>query len=316
MDGTAVKSERLLQIYSRLANGDVLKKKELAQQFHVTERSIQRDMESLRCFFAQQNLRQDIVYDRAERGYQLESPSAAFLTNSEIFAVCKILLESRSMCRDEMLPILDKLLACCVPERSKRTVSALLANEKHHYIEPHHGRPILDGLWDIGQAVQEHRMLEITYERMKEPKLVRRRVLPVGILFSEYYFYLTAFLEDKSNFENPEDLFPTIYRIDRIREFRVLEERFQVPYKDRFQEGEFRKRVQFMYGGKLQRIRFRYTGPSIEAVLDRLPTAKVVEKGDLGCIIEAEVFGKGIEMWLRSQGEYIAVIEERAGVSL
>lgn len=309
MDGTAVKSERLLQIYSRLANGDVLKKKELAQQFHVTERSIQRDMESLRCFFAQQYLRQDIVYDRAERGYRLESPSAAFLTNSEIFAVCKILLESRSMCRDEMLPILDKLLACCVPERSKQTVSALLANEKHHYIEPHHGRPILDGLWDIGQAVQEHHMLEITYERMKEPKLVRRRVLPVGILFSEYYFYLTAFLEDKSNFENPEDLFPTIYRIDRIREFQVLEERFQVPYKDRFQEGEFRKRVQFMYGGRLEKIRFRYTGLSIEAVLDRLPTAEIVERDEQGWTVEAEVFGKGIEMWLRSQGPWVSMFD-------
>lgn len=311
MDGTAVKSERLLQIYTLLADGNVLKKKELAQQFHVTERSIQRDMESLRCFFAQQNLRQDIVYDRAERGYRLESPSAAFLTNSEIFAVCKILMESRSMRRDEMLPILDKLLACCVPERSKRTVSALLANEKHHYIEPHHGRPILDGLWDIGQAVREHRVLEITYERMKEPKLVRRRVLPAGILFSEYYFYLTAFLEDKSAFENPEDLFPTIYRIDRIREFQVLEERFQVPYKDRFQEGEFRKRVQFMYGGRLERIRFRYTGPSIEAVLDRLPTAEIVERNKQGWTVEAEVFGKGIEMWLRSQGEYVKMVEKR-----
>lgn len=311
MDSAALKSERLLQIYSQLADGGILKKKELAQQFHVTERSIQRDIESLRCFFAQQNLRQDIVYDRAERGYRLESPSAAFLTNSEIFAVCKILLESRSMRRDEMLPILDKLLACCVPERSKRAVSALLANEKHHYIEPHHGRPILDGLWDIGQAVQEHRMLEITYERMKEPKLVRRRVLPVGILFSEYYFYLTAFLEDKSAFENPEDLFPTIYRIDRIRECHMLEERFQVPYKDRFQEGEFRKRVQFMYGGRLENIRFQYTGPSIEAVLDRLPTAEIVEQDEQGWTVEAEVFGKGIEMWLRSQGEYVNMLEKQ-----
>lgn len=309
MDGTAVKSERLLQIYTLLADGDVLKKKELAQQFHVTERSIQRDMESLRCFFAQQNLRQDIVYDRAEQGYRLESPSTAFLTNSEIFAVCKILLESRSMRRDEMLPILDKLLACCVPERSKRTVSALLANEKHHYIEPHHGWPILDGLWDIGQAVQEHRVLEITYERMKEPKLVRRRVLPVRILFSEYYFYLTAFLENKSNFENQEDMFPTIYRIDRIREFQVLEERFQVPYKDRFQEGEFRKRVQFMYGGRLEKIRFRYTGLSIEAVLDRLPTAEIVERDEQGWTVEAEVFGKGIKMWLRSQGPWVSMVD-------
>lgn len=311
MDGTALKSERLLQIYSRLADGEVLRKKELAQRFHVTERSIQRDMESLRIFCAGQGLRQEIVYDRAKGGYRLENPTASFLTNSEIFAVCKILLESRSMRRDEMLPILDKLVACCVPEGSRRAVTDLLANEKYHYIEPHHGKPILPGLWKLGLAVREHRVLEITYERMKEPKLVRRRVLPVGILFSEYYFYLTAFLEDRSDFENPEDLFPTIYRIDRIRGFQVLEKRFQLPYKDRFQEGEFRKRVQFMYGGRLQRIRFRYTGPSVEAVLDRLPTAEIVERDEQGWTVDAEVFGKGIEMWLRSQGEYVKMVEKR-----
>lgn len=309
MDGVSVKSDRLLQIYSRLVDGNVLQKKELAQKFHVTERSIQRDMESLRCFFSDQGLQQEIVYDRTQKGYRLDQPALPLLSNSEILAVCKILLESRSMCRDEMLPILDKLISCCVPEESKRSVTELLANEKYHYIEPHHGQHILPGLWEIGQAVQEHRVLEIEYERIKTPKLVRRRVMPVGIMFSEYYFYLTAFLENKATFENPDDLFPTIYRIDRIKSFQVLDEHFKFPYKDRFQEGEFRKRVQFMYGGRLERIKFRYTGPSIEVVLDRLPTAKIVEQDENGWTVEAEVFGKGIDMWLRSQGEQIQVVK-------
>ena len=66
---------------------------------------------------------------------------------------------------------------------------------------------------------------------------MRRRVLPVGIMFSEYYFYLTAFLEDKTDFDNPDDLFPTIYRIDRIQDFRVLEEHFRVPYCERVVPG-------------------------------------------------------------------------------
>ena len=308
MDGTLVKSERLLQIYSRLVSGDVLPKKELARQFHVTERSIQRDMESLRCFFAEQGLQQDVVYDKAVKGYRLESSACSLLNNSEILAVCKILLESRSMRKDEMLPILDKLIACCVPERSKRAVTELLANEKYHYVEPHHGRPLLPGLWEIGQTVQNHQVMEIEYERLKEPKLVRRRVLPVGIMFSEYYFYLTAFLEDKTTFENPDDLFPTIYRIDRIKSFKVLDEHFQVPYKDRFQEGEFRKRVQFMYGGKLEHIEFKYSGPSIESVLDRLPMVQVVEEKEGSYTVRAETFGTGILMWLQSQGDKVEVL--------
>ena len=43
-----------------------------------------------------------------------------------------------------------------------------------------------------------------------------------------------------------------------------------------------------------------------EAVLDRLPTAEIVERDETGWTVEAEVFGKGIEMWLRSQGSYIS----------
>lgn len=299
------KSARLLSIYARLLSGQTLGKAELAVEYNVTTRSIQRDIESLRYFLADQGLAQDVVFDRTAKGYRLANIIPKGLSNSEILAVCKILLESRSMRKDEMLPILDKLIDCAVPKESQKAVKALIANEQRHYIEPHHNQPILNGLWEIGQAVKNRQIIQIEYERMKEPKLVSRRVQPVGIMFSEYYFYLTAFLEKRENFETPEDLFPTIYRIDRIRSFQVLNEHFQLPYRDRFEEGEFRKRVQFMYGGKLETIRFRYTGPSLEAVLDRLPTARVIAQDEEGWMISAEVFGKGIGMWLRSQGDYV-----------
>ena len=299
------KSARLLTIYSRLVGGETLSRAELARDYNVSTRSIQRDVEALRCFIAEQGLAQEIVYGKKFGGYRLMFSEPRGLTNDEILAVCKILLESRSLRRDEMMPILDKLIDCAVPEDSKKAVKKLIGNEAHHYIEPHHGKRILRSLWQIGQAVQEQRVVEIEYERMKEPSLVKRRVLPVGLMFSEYYFYLTAFLEDKSGFENPDDLFPTIYRVDRIRSFKVLDEHFKVPYLDRFEEGEFRKRVQFMYGGKLQTVRFTYTGPSVEAVLDRLPTAEIVGERDGEYEIRAEVFGKGIEAWLRSQGAYV-----------
>lgn len=299
------KSARLLSIYARLLSGQTLGKAELAVEYNVTTRSIQRDIESLRYFLADQGLAQDVVFDRTAKGYRLANIIPKGLTNSEILAVCKILLESRSMRKDEMLPILDKLIDCAVPKESQKAVKALIANEQRHYIEPHHHQPILNGLWELGQAVRNRQIIQIEYERMKEPKLVSRRVQPVGIMFSEYYFYLTAFLEKRENFETPDDLFPTIYRIDRIKSFQVLNEHFQLPYRDRFEEGEFRKRVQFMYGGKLETIRFRYTGPSLEAVLDRLPTAQVTSQDEEGWTISAEVFGKGIDMWLRSQGDYV-----------
>lgn len=307
-----LKSARLLSIYARLLNGRVLNKQELAQEFGVTARSIQRDLESLRSFLSNEMLGQDVVYDRAAGGYRLTKTQPKGLTNGEILAVCKILLESRSMCRGEMLPILDKLVDCCVPEENKHAVQRMIGNEKLLYIEPHHGQPILQGLWELGQAVQQKRVLEIEYRKLKGQETVKRTVEPVGILFSEYYFYLAAYIRDidrKQAFENPDDLYPTIYRIDRIQAFQVLPEHFTPAYASRFQEGEFRRRVQFMYGGRLQKIRFKYTGSSIEAVLDRLPTAQIVETDEDGWVVSAEVFGKGIDMWLRSQGQMIQTLQ-------
>ena len=312
MTESDAKSARLLAIYSELINGEILKKAELAQRFHVTQRSIQRDIESLRCFFAEQMLVHDIIYDGKAKGYRLTDTVPYGLSNSEILAVCKILLESRSMRRDEMMPVLDKLVDYCVPAENKKAVQKLISNEKFLYVEPHHGKKVLDGLWELGQSVQKHRVLEIQYQKLKHRETVTRLIEPVGLLFSEFYFYLVAFIRDidkEQAFENPDDMFPTIYRVDRIQSFRETGEYFSPAYAERFQEGEFRKRVQFMFGGKLQTVRFTYSGPSIEAVLDRLPTAEIINEQDGTYTVQAEVFGKGIDMWLKSQGEKIQIIQ-------
>ena len=304
------KSARLLEIYANLSRGDVLSKAELSAQYHISERSIQRDMESLRSFIANHNLGQEVVYDYARKGYRLIQSNPRGLTNDEILAVCKILLESRSLRRDEMLPILDKLVECAVPAQNQKLVDELIANEAFHYIPPHHDKPILGSLWALGEAVRYQRVMEIEYARMKGPETVKRRVLPVGIMFSEYYFYLCAYI---SVSEDTPDVvkhpFPTIYRIDRIAEFEVLDEHFHVPYADRFQEGEFRKRIQFMFGGELRTINFKYKGLSIESVLDRFPTAEIIDHDETGWSIKAEVYGDGVDIWLRGQGDIIEVID-------
>ena len=302
---TTGKASRVLQIFARLVSGQVLKRKDLAEEFGVTERSIQRDIDTLREYLDKNDVDQEIVYNHRLVGYQLLNKKQQGLSNDEALAVCKILLESRSMTEAEMFPIIDKIIECAVPAISKVDIKSLVANEKYHYIEPHHKRHVLKCMWEIGQAVEHHNEIIIEYERLKDHEVVKRQVQPVGIMFSEYYFYLTAFLENRETFENPDDLFPTIYRIDRIKSVEVLDQHFYVPYKDRFEEGEFRKRVQFMYGGHLQLIKFKYTGPSVEAVLDRLPTARIKSQDKGSYEIEAEVFGKGYEMWIRSQGDYI-----------
>lgn len=310
------KYDRILSLYTMLCSGEIINKTETASEFGVTERTIQRDIDDIRAFYFENTLDigcgKSIVFDRIKQGYKLVDAQREMLTNSEILAVCKILLESRTLSKSEMIPIIKKLLERCVPEKNKKAVVNLIDSEMFHYVEPRHGKCFVDKLWDIGLAIRENHFIELTYTRKYDNKTVMRKLKPVGIMVSEFYFYLTAFIEDidkKEHFDNPNDLFPTIYRIDRIDNIKMLDERFEIPYKDKFEEGEFRKRVQFMYGGTLQTVKFTYSGYDIDAVLDRLPTARIISKDEDGIYtISAEVFGKGIEMWLRSQGESIRVL--------
>lgn len=156
---------------------------------------------------------------------------------------------------------------------------------------------------EVSLAIRENRKIKIKYERLTEPKFKERVVEPVGIIFSDYYFYLTAFIPEKQT-KNP-----TIYRIYRLSDFNVLDERFNIPYSNRFEEGEFRKRVQFMYGGDLLRIEFNYYGESPEAILDRLPTAEIITQKNGMYTFKAEVFGRGIKPWILSQTDKIEVIK-------
>lgn len=306
------KTERIIDIHNRLRDGRVIVKSEEAARHNVNDRTIQRDLDDLRAYYTDKaELGKEVIYDRTKKCYVLAEKSRTSLTNSEVLSVCKILLESRSMVKEEMFPIIDKLLHNCVPYEDGKKVAALIANEKFHYLEPHHGKKFVNMLWDIGSAVYEHRLMRIRYQKLKEPDKVMRLIQPVGLMFSEYYFYLTAYIcaSDETP-DVPKRPFPTIYRIDRIAEYKTLDEHFRIPYAERFEEGEFRKRIQFMFGGELRRIKFLYKGLSIEAVLDRLPTAEVIKHDENGWLITAEVYGDGVDMWLRSQGNILEVIEE------
>lgn len=308
------KIDRVLDIYTKLMNGSLIRKEEEAVNYNVNERSIQRDIEDIRNFLennaAGSGYANSLVYDWKKKGYRLEQMPKVKLSDSEVLAVCKILLDSRAFTKKEMTEILHKIISCCVPKANQKEIEELIANEEYHYVEPRHKTVFIDTLWEIGQAIRHNQYIEIEYVRSKDKSRVKRKVQPVAIMFSEYYFYLTAFIKDEAvrkDFDVINDSFPTIYRMDRIKKLRVLDERFHIPYADRFEEGEFRKRVQFMLGGKLQKVRFIYSGVDIDAILDRLPTAKILSEEDGKYVVEAEVFGKGIDMWLKSQGDFVEV---------
>ena len=300
------KHSRILTMYQKLCQGEVLRKEEEARRFGVDQRSIQRDIDDIRAFLAEAAPDGDsrtVAFDRHRGGFVLEGAAPLSMTNGEALAVSKILLESRAFPRKEMEIILDKLVSSCVPSDKRKQVAGLIGNEKYHYVELTNPASVQDKLWNCGVCIRERRLLELTYQRQNSAQPpVRRITEPVALIFSEFYFYLNAYIvePDQQGRYVHKYNFPAIFRLDRILNYTMRKEMFRVNYADRFQEGEFRKRVQFMYQGELLQIRFRYTGASVESVLDRLPTARI--------LAQDETFGTGEVMWLLGQGERVKVL--------
>lgn len=149
------KIDRILGIYSKLANGEIVKKAEEAVIYDVNERSIQRDIDDIRNFLVSDaentGVLNSIIYDREKKGYRLEQVYGMKLTNSEVLAVCKILLDSRAFTKNEMEEVLGKLISCCVPEQNQKLVRDLIINEEFHYVEPRHRIKFIDKLWEWGR---------------------------------------------------------------------------------------------------------------------------------------------------------------------
>ncbi|EGN65587.1 MULTISPECIES: helix-turn-helix transcriptional regulator [Fusobacterium] len=308
-----MKDIRLLELYDRLLKNEDIDIKKYAEENKINIRTAERDIKTI-CNFLAEKDHTKLVHNSKKKKYQLTyTEDSINLTKSEILAVSKILLASRAFLKNEISLIIDKIVKQCCSENDLKSIQNLLNNEKFHYIELQHKKSFINNIWDLGQAIKNKKRIEILYKKM-DGKKVKRVVDPVGLMFSEFYFYLLAHIEniDKEKyFDNKDDEYPTIYRVDRIKNFKILNEKF-IPtlYKNRFQEGKFRKQVQFMTGGRLRKIKFIYKATSIEALLDKIPTAKVLEKNKDTYLISAQVFGNGIDRWILSQGEAIEVIED------
>lgn len=287
-------SMRILSMYARLYAGKGINKKEEAEHFQVSDKTIQRDLEHIRDYLKPDNV---IRYNIVEKQYFWQDRHS-LLTADAVYSTAKILLESRAFLKGDMQQIIKHLINQ-VDLSEKKTLEAVLHSDLSGYKNLQTSTSIIESLWQLACEIQQKNCIEIIYTKEINPSDKPKTLLPVGILFSEYYFYLVAY---QTAFKPS---YPTIYRIDRIHSIKSLPH-FKPPYDVAyFSESEFRDRIQFMYTGDLLTIRFRFTGPSVQAVLDRLPTARQLNGTDE---FEAQVYGKGIKMWLLSQGKHIEVL--------
>lgn len=298
-----IKTDRVMELFFRAIKGESLSPQSLADEYHVSTRSITRDINHLKSFLAEHRETigyAELEYSSTNHCYTLKLES--FLSNKELIAVSKILVGSRALNHQELVCILKKLKQnTTYSDRSK--LDQLLRKELYHYNEVGADcLSVIDQIWKLTDCIEQHRVATLTYFKVDRSQ-VKRKILPVSILFSEYYFYLIAYRYEKECSD-----IPIYFRIDRITDITVHRETFTLTKEQDVDEGLLRQKSQFMWPGPERRIRFEFTGPSVQAVLDRIPTARIVDQIGNKSILEAEVFGTGIKMFLLSQGAWVKVL--------
>ena len=296
------RTDRTLAIFLRGLRGEKLTTADLANEYGVSPKSIARSINEIRMFLAENRElsgHAELIYSRSEKCYTLRFDD--FLRDSELLAVIKILIGSRALSKQELLTIIGKLKQF-TSAKDRQLLESLIVKEKYHYCEVKSDCDgVIDRLWQLAENIRSRTEITVTYYKMSREK-VTHRLRPVSLMFSEYYFYLIAYkAEDESNT-------PIYFRVDRISDVVEHRSHFELDRKFDFDEGELRKKIQFMFPGKCRTIRFEFSGPSLQAVLDRLPTAVVLDVKGKTAIVEAEVYGTGIMMYLLSQGSWVKVL--------
>lgn len=304
------KKYRVLDIFQRLLCGEYISVQKLAEEYEVSSKSISRDINELKNFLYDSQDRMtgcEILYSYQEKAYYLEMDS--FLWSKELLAILKIMIASRSLNEKQMKPIIHKLESF-MSAKDKAFVHELVAKEVYHYIPVGADcENILDNLWEISQCIKEQKEITIEYYKMNRSRITRK-VKPLSIVFSEYYFYLIA-----SHTLNGEEVY-RYYRIDRIVKLIKHRTGFHIDYAHRFDEGELKNKIQYMWPGQgiNRTVTFEFRGPSVQAVLDKLPGAEIINKENNKYTIRADVYGDGIKMFLLSQGAWVKVLAPQSFV--
>ena len=296
------KIERTLSIFFRGLRGENLSVKKLSDEFEVSTRSVARSITDLKAFLADHRElvgNTELRYSSQDRCYHLYMDE--FLSSKELIALLEVLIGTRAFSKIELLTIVDKLKKFTTVE-DRQIISELVEKELYHYSEVKHDcDSVQDILWKLVNNIREKREISIDYYRTNRD-FVTHRIRPASVMFSDYYFYLIAFPIDGNTSK------PLYFRVDRIKHITVHRKIFTTNDAPEYDEGLLQQRSLLMWPGKLRTIRFEFRGPSVQAVLDKLPTAKIINCSEGKYLIEAEVYGDGIKMWLLSQGSWIKVI--------
>ncbi len=297
------KVSRILRLFHSLIQGQKLNKADFAKSNNISERSVDRDIEDIRYYLSEIHSNAEVLFNKSENAYYLSDWSNYKFSSIEVITILKVLIGSKVMRKDEMQGIMRSVRMMLDPTARREAVNSVYA-EVDNYISPTHGKAILKMLEDLNRVISKRLKIELHYIKGNGEQ-VTKRVLPLIFIFSDFYFYLIAFI-DGAGYK-----YPAFFRVDRIESFNVTDEQYSEELYKIYNAGKMRNCLQFMYAGELLNVKVRCKKQAEEAFKDRLPNNWLIKDEGEYKVYGARVFGEGFVKWALSQGCNMEILEPR-----
>lgn len=295
------KTNRILLLLTKLIKGEKINKHQIAKCQNVSERSVERDICAVRQFLSETYTCSEVLFNKAENVYYLSNWNNRKLTSTEAIALLKILIGTKALCKEEMDGIVKSIRLILNPTENKETLLAI-KNEMDNYLSPVHNKAILRIIEDLNRTISAHLKIELHYIKA-DGSSIKRIIAPLSLIFSDFYFYLIAFID------NTDYRYPAFFRIDRISHFSVTDETYDTALYTKYNTGYMRNCLQFMYAGELLTVKIRCKNSVVETLRDRLPNNWLIKEESDYKIFSVKVFGNGFIRWALSQGDSIEILE-------
>jgi len=198
-----MKIDRLLAITIYLLNRDIVTGKELAEKFEVSERTVQRDVESINMAGIPISSIRGV-----NGGYQIMDTFKLSKTPASKADISNILI---ALCG--MKTALDSKQIDATIEKMKSFSSSGGKKISLDFSIVHENERVSVYLKQISKAINNHKVISITYVNA-DNIVSKREIEPLLLNFKWYTWYLTAFCMEKQDYR--------IFKLARIQELAVL----------------------------------------------------------------------------------------------
>lgn len=292
---------RLFRIYEKIKEGTFPDVPLLMEEEGVSERTIKRDIQTLKY-----SLNAPIAYSKSRNGYyftknwEFPFPELSAGEVLTLFIANQLLKEFKNTPLYEISSMLSIKLEKLLPEH------ITIKNEELEkmlslYIQPIKMKEnILDIFSQIFDSIKERRRIWIKYYTISRDEITEREVDPYHLFNYEGIWYLVGYCYKRLEIRD--------FALDRIRELKILNERFNIIKN--FNIKEYLEKSFRIYKGNEELISLYFDSFEAKYIRERIwhKSQQIEEKEDGGLILKIKANKEEIKRWIIGYGSHVKVL--------